>query len=265
MKNEIRLALFCLAAVSGSAFAQSNLPRCGTNNYDQALNAFTLKTAPAEGVNQQCLITVYPAGPAPAQAAQDPTSYFAEGTYVIDLIGGGGGGGGGGAMSKTKSGGSGGDGASAVPMRAVQYLAPGDYKLTIGSGGAGGDAKGGRTEDGNPSSLTRADTGQLVAGFGHADTHIQTTEAAGSGAGGVAAAGGVSGASGEKGGAKSNSTVATAAQDGGDGGPGLIRLTMSKPTPAPMAVAPAVAPKPVMGFASKDVVTPARAARKDRN
>ncbi|MBE0614593.1 MAG: hypothetical protein IH604_13065 [Burkholderiales bacterium] len=225
------------------------------------MNAFTLKSAPAEGVNQQCLITVYPAGPAPAQAAQDPASYFAEGTYVIDLIGGGGGGGGGGAAAKKTSGGEGGDGASAVPMRAVKYLAPGDYKLTIGSGGAGGDAKGGRTEDGNPSSLTRADTGELVAGFGHADTHIQTTEAAGSGAGGVAAAGGASGASGAKGGGTSDSTVARAAQDGGDGGPGLIRLTMSKPTP--MAAAPA--PAPVMGFASKDVVAPARAARKDRN
>jgi len=263
MKNQIRLALLCLTAVSVSAFAQNSLPRCGSTNYDPALNAFTIKNAPADGVNQQCFITVYPAGAAPAQAAQDPASYFAEGTYTIDLIGSGGGGGGGGAASKGKSGGAGGGGASAVPMRAVQYLAPGEYKLTIGTGGIGGAAKGGRTEDGNPSSLTRADTGQLVAGFGHADTHVQTTEAAGSGAGGVAGAGGVSGTSGAKGGAKSDSKVATAAQAGSAGGPGLIRLTMSKPTP--VAAAPAPAAAPVMGFASKDVVAPARAARKDRN
>jgi hypothetical protein len=263
MKNEIRLALLCLTAVSFSAFAQGNLPRCGFSNYDRAQNAFTIKNAPAGGVNQQCLITVYPAGHAPAQAAQDPASYFAEGTYAIDLIGGGGGGGGGGAASGDRSGGTGGDGASAVPSHTVQYLAPGEYKLTIGTGGMGGAAEGGRTEDGNPSSLTRADTGQLIAGFGHADTHIQTTNAAGSGAGGVAAAGGVSGASGSKGGATNDGDVAKAAQAGGAGGPGLIRLTMSEPTP--MAAAPAPAPAPVMGFASKDVATPARAARKDRN
>lgn len=261
MKNEIRLALLCLTAVSASAFAQSDLPRCGLSNYDRAQNAFTIKNAPANGVNQQCLITVYPAGAAPAQAAQDPASYFAEGTYVIDLIGGGGGGGGGGAASGDRSGGAGGEGASAAPSRTVQYMAPGVYKLTIGTGGMGGAAEGGRTEDGNPSNLTRADNGQLVAGFPGAGTWTQTTNAAGGGAGGVAAAGGVSGESGAKGGATNDGKVATAAQAGGAGGPGLIRLTMSQPTP--MAAAPA--PAPVMGFASKDVVAPARAARKDRN
>jgi hypothetical protein len=265
MKNEIRLALLCLTAVSVSAFAQNSLPRCGSTNYDRAQNAFTIKNAPADGVNQQCFITVYPAGAAPAQAAQDPASYFAEGTYVIDLIGGGGGGGGGGAAVKDKSGGSGGGGASAAPSRSVQYMAPGEYKLTIGTGGIGGAAEGGRTEAGNPTSLTRADTGQLIAGFPHADTWSQQTNAAGSGAGGVAAAGGASGTSGEKGGGTSDSKVATVAQAGGAGGPGLIRLTMSQPTPMAAAPAPALAPAPLMGFAPKDVVAPARAARKDRN
>lgn len=261
MKNQIRLALLCLTAVSVSAFAQSNLPRCGSSNFDPAQNAFTIKNWPADGVNQQCLITVYPAGAAPAQAAQDRASYFAEGTYVIDLIGAGGGGGGGAAASGGKSGGSGGAGASAVPSRTVQYLAPGEYKLTIGTGGIGGAAGGGRTESGNPTSLTNATTGQLVAGFPGADKWVQQTQAAGSGAGGIAAAGGASGASGKAGGGTSAGSGPTVAQAGGAGGPGLIRLTMSKPTP----VAATPAPAPVMGFASKDVVAPVRAARKDRN
>jgi hypothetical protein len=258
MKNQIRLALLCLTAVSVSAFAQDNLPRCGSSNFDRAQNAFTIVNAPASAVNQQCLITVYPAGAMPAQAQQDPASYFAEGTYVIDLIGGGGGGGGGGAAVEGKSGGAGGGGASAVPARTVQYLAPGDYKLTIGTGGEGGAARGGRTESGNPTSLTNAGTGQLVAGFPGAGTWTQQSKPAGSGAGGIAAAGGTSGTSGAPGGGSSGERVASAAQAGGAGGPGLIRLTMSEPTQAAAA--------PVMGFAPKDVVAPpVRAARKDRN
>jgi hypothetical protein len=260
MKNQIRLALLCLTAVSVSAFAQDNLPRCGYSNFDRAQNAFTIVNAPASAVNQQCLITVYPAGAMPAQARQDPASYFAEGTYVIDLIGGGGGGGGGGGSAlEGKSGGAGGGGASAVPSRTVQYLAPGDYKLTIGTGGEGGAARGGRTESGNPTSLTNAGTGQLVAGFPGAGTWTQQSKAAGTGAGGIAAAGGDSGESGAPGGESSGGSVASAAQAGGAGGPGLIRLTMSEPAPQAAAAAP------VMGFTSKDAVAPARAARKDRN
>jgi hypothetical protein len=269
VKNEIRLALLCLTAVSVSAFAQNNLPRCGSTNFDRAQNAFTILNAPAGGVNQQCLITVYPAGAAPAQARQDPASYFAEGTYTIDLIGGGGGGGGG-AASKDRSGGSGGGGASAAPSRVVQYLAPGDYKLTLGTGGIGGAAMGGRTESGNPTSLTNAKTGQLIAGFPGADVWTQQSKAAGTGAGGIAAAGGTSGASGQAGGGTTGTSGyvgggsgPTAAQAGGAGGPGLIRLTMSEPARK------AAAPAPVMAAASETAAAPARAAarpaRKDRN
>jgi hypothetical protein len=266
MKSEIRLALLCLAAAASvSAFAQNALPRCGSNNYDRAQNAFTIKNAAADVVNQQCLITVYPAGTAPAQAGQDP-SYFAEGTYAIDLMGGGGGGGGGGAGAKDKSGGTGGGGASAAPSHTVQYLPPGDYKLTIGTGGEGGAARGGRTESGNPTSLTNANTGQLIAGFPGADTWTQQSKAAGTGAGGVAAPGGTSGTSGQAAGAASSSSVQTAAQAGGAGGPGLIKLTMSKPA-AVQAMAPA--PMPMMAASSDAVKAPPRAAarpaRKDRN
>ncbi len=262
MKNEIRLALLCMAVVSAPAFAQNALPRCGSSNFDQALNAFTIKNEPSNAVNEQCLITVYPAGAVPAAAAQDPNSYFPEGTYTVDLIGGGGGGGGGGAAVKGKSGGTGGGGASAAPARAVQYMKPGDYKLTIGTGGDGGAPRGGRTESGNPTSLTDLTTGKLIAGFPHADIAVQETNAASKGAGGVAAAGGASGTAGKAAGGK-NDGGPKFAQAGGKGGPGMIRLTMSKP--APMAAAPA----PVMAFAPKDAVAPARRAerpvKKDRN
>ena len=270
MKNEIRLALLCLAAVSVPAFAQDALPRCGAANFDSTQNAFTIRNAPASAVNQQCLITVYPKGAAPAQAQQDPKSYFVEGKYTIDLVGGGGGGGGGGAAAKDKKGGTGGGGASAAPSRTVQYLSPGDYKLTIGTGGEGGAARGGRTESGNPTNLTNAKTGQLVAGFPGADTWTQQSKAAGSGTGGVAAPGGTSGASGQAAGASSGGSGPTAAQAGGAGGPGLIKLTMSGPAPKAMASrAMAPASKPMMAAASETAVAPARAAvrpaRKDRN
>jgi hypothetical protein len=263
MKNEIRLALLCLATVSVPVFAQNALPRCGASNFDRTQNAFTVRNASADAVNQQCLITVYPKGAAPAQAQQDPASYFVEGKYTIDLIGGGGGGGGGGAGAKGKIGGTGGGGASAAPSSTVQYLPPGDYKLTIGTGGEGGAARGGRTESGNPTSLTNANTGQLIAGFPGADTWTQKSKAAGTGAGGVAAAGGTSGASGQAAGASSGGSAPKAAQAGGGGGPGLIRLTMAEPAPQ------ASAPAPVIASSSEAVTPPARAAarpaRKDRN
>ena len=277
MKSEIRLALLCLATASVPAFAQNASPMCGTTNYDRAQNAYSIVNPAPGTVNQQCFVTVYPAGAVPDQARQDPNSYLAEGKYIIDLVGGGGGGGGGGAGAKDKSGEGGGGGAGAAPSRTVQYLAPGVYKLTIGTGGYGGAARGGRTGDGNPTSLTNAYTGQLVAGFPGADVATQKSEAAGSAAGGVAAPGGTSGASGQLGSTTggggggslgAGGTDAPAAKNepadkGGAGGPGLIRLTMSEPARQ------AAAPAPVIASAAETVAAPARAAarpaRKDRN
>lgn len=69
-------------------------------------------------------------------------------------------------------------------------------KLTIGTGGEGGSANGGLTGEGNPTSLTNANTGQLIAGFPGADVRAQRHRAAGSGLGGIAMAGGSSGGSG---------------------------------------------------------------------
>ena len=112
---------------------------------------------------------------------------------MIELSGGGGGGAGG--TSKDKGGGGG--GAGAAPSRSEHYLAPGVYKLTIGTGGEGGRSDGGATESGNPTSLVNADNGQLIAGFAGADTWRQSIQLAkGEGHGGAASPGGSSGGDG---------------------------------------------------------------------
>ena len=210
MKNEIRLALICMAAASVPAFAQNATPLCGSTNFDKTLNGFSIREAPAGTVNQQCFITVYPAGAVPADAWKSPGSYIVEGTYEIELVGGGGGGGGGGTHAQ----GGGGGGAGAAPSKTVQYLAPGVYKMTIGTGGYGGAAMGGRTGSGNPTSLTNVYTGALVAGFPGADTWTQGSQRAGSGAGGIGLPGGSSGGSGADAGDRSDPKSNEAAQAG---------------------------------------------------
>jgi hypothetical protein len=297
--------LACAAAIPAFAQSTSTTPLCGSTNFDRTRNVFTITKPAADVVNQQCFITVYAKGAMPSQAQQDPMSYLVEGTYTIELSGGGGGGGGGGTAkdASAKGGvpsdeGGGGGGAGAVPSRTVQYLAPGVYKLTIGTGGSGGSASGGRTEAGNPTSLTNVYTGQLIAGFPGADTWAQQTRASGGGAGGVAAAGGVSGtrggsgragdvggaggASRGSGGAGESASGRTAAgtgdlgggggggrggansaDAGGEGGHGFIKLTMAEP--APQAIAPAAAPQtiaaaPAVSTSSGSDSTAARAA-----
>jgi hypothetical protein len=207
MKHEIRLALFCLAATTGPVLAQHNLPPCGAANFERGRDVFTIVNPAAGAVNQQCLLTVHSGGSAPRQGPQSSLPYMVEGNYIIELSGGGGGGGGGAARDV----GGGGGGAGAAPSRTVQYLKPGVYKLTIGTGGEGGSAYGGRTNSGNPTSLTNANTGQLIAGFQGADVWKQQSRASGGGLGGVAAAGGSSGGSGGDSGPRSEEV----AQSGG--------------------------------------------------
>ena len=211
MKNEIRLALLCMAVASAPAFAQANSPMCGTTNLDQAQNIYTIRNQAAGAVNEQCFIIVYQNGAKPSEASQYPGSYFVEGKYTIDLVGGGGGGGGGGTHMQ----GGGGGGAGAAPVRTVQYLAPGVYKMTIGTGGEGGSALGGPTGAGNPTSLTNVYTGALVAGFAGADTWTQQSQASGTGLGGKAAPGGSSGGSGADASSTSSGKTEQAAQAGG--------------------------------------------------
>lgn len=280
MKNEIRLALLCLAAAAVPAFAQNALPDCGSGNFDPSHDFFTVVNPAAGAVNQQCLLTVHSSGSLRDQSRQSPAPYLVEGNYTIALSGGGGGGGGGASRDKEgHAGGSGGGGASAVQSQTVQYLSPGVYKLTIGTGGEGGRADGGRTEDGNPTSVTYANTGQLVAGFPGADVWTQQYQAAGSGRGGVAAAGGSSGASGQasaggqggtsgegSGGTSGTSSRNSSAQNGGDAGHGFIRLARNEPAPQAIAPAPVVvAQSPVIESVAAPAPAAMRPARRDRN
>lgn len=207
MKNEIRLALLCLATVAAPAFAQSASPQCGASNFDQARNAYTIMNPAAGAVNQQCFLTVYPAGSMVNESRQNPAMYPTEGTYTIELSGGGGGGGG-----ASKDEGGGGGGAGAAPSRTTRYLTPGTYKLTIGTGGQGGSANGGRTFSGAPTSLLNMTTGQLVAGFAGADSWTPQSSNATDGRGGTAAPGGSSGGAGGDSGLKNSESTA---QSGG--------------------------------------------------
>src|ERR1051325_1238000 len=120
MKNEIRLALLCLAASAAvPALAQGiSQPRCGASNFDKALGVYTVRKPAVDAVNQQCFVTVYATGAKPSAAAKSPQSYFVEGNYALEVSGGGGGGGGGGSGNK----GGGGAGGGAVAMKTVQYL-----------------------------------------------------------------------------------------------------------------------------------------------
>lgn len=192
MKNNFRLAILCLAISSAPAFAQNSVGPCGPANFDQSRNVFTAVNPAPGSVNQQCLLTVYPRGTVSDQTRQYPAFYPTEGSYIIELSGGGGGGGGGAAKDQ----GGGGGGAGAAPSRSTVYLNPGVYKLTIGTGGDGGRANGGLTEAGNPTSLTHASTGALIAGFPGADVWNQRSRTATDGSGGVASLGGSSGGSG---------------------------------------------------------------------
>lgn len=211
MKNQFRLAILCLAISSAPAFAQNSVAACGPANFDQSRNVFTAVNPAPDSVNQQCLLTVYPRGTVSDQTRQYPALFPTEGSYIIELSGGGGGGGGGAAKDQ----GGGGGGAGAAPSRSTVYLNPGVYKLTIGTGGDGGSANGGRTEAGNPTSLTDASTGALIAGFPGADVWNQRSRAATDGSGGVAAPGGSSGGSGGDKVSISGVNTENAAQAGG--------------------------------------------------
>ena len=193
MKNEIRLALLCMAGAAVPALAQGNFPECGSSNFDKARALFTVIKPRVDAVNQHCFITVYPTGAVPAAAKKSPRSYMPEGNYTIELSGGGGGGGGGASGNR----GGGGAGAGAIVTKTAHYLSPGVYKLTLGTGGEGGAAQGGRVLEGNPSNMINVSTGQLVAGLQGADTWVVRTPVAHSdgrgGAGSATNAGGGSG------------------------------------------------------------------------
>ena len=271
MKNEIRLALLCLAAAaSAPVFAQNTTDsRCGITNYDSSRDMYTITNPTLGTATQQCFITVVPKQSWMGGVPNLSTSQLVEGNYEITLSGGGGGGGGGAGESEGKhhrmdagAGGSGGYGA--VPITTVRYLAPGVYRLTIGAGGQGGMAGrsgehmatgGVRGVDGGPTSLAKANTNETVAGYAGAESWNGTypLRAVGSYAGAEAPSG-QSGASGSGGGAGGM----TVGSPGSAGGNGYIKLALKDPVPVQAAPAKS----------SETAITPAQAtrpAKRDRN
>lgn len=244
MKNQISFALLLVASTAVPAAAQNALAKCGSTNFDEIRKIFTVVNPAPGTVNQQCLFTVHKKSEMPKRGGFTSTSMLPEGNYAIELSGGGGGGGGGAVRDQ----GGGGGGAGAAPSHVIRYLAPGTYKMTIGTGGSGGSANGGGTESGNPTSLTNVDSGLLVAGFQGADTwqqHITKGAEMGFGAGapvagsrggaggdsgssreGLAQAGGVSGTpgyAGQPGAAGADRGRPVQANAGGGGGAGVGR------------------------------------------
>ncbi len=210
MKNN-RLTFIALACAMAPAFAQNTLPNCETANFDRAQGLFTAINPAPDAVNQQCLLTVHPRQ-ASAAGSQSSAPFLREGSYALALSGGGGGG----SSGDARNGGGGGGGAGAAPYKAQVYLTPGVNKLTIGTGGHAVDKatasdSGRRFGDGNPTSLTRAATGELVAGFAGADNWTgRTTVQPVGGSGGSGPSGSRGGSGGDSGAGKEEP-----AQDGG--------------------------------------------------
>jgi hypothetical protein len=302
MKSEIRMALLLLASTAAPALAQGVTPQCAAL-FDTSQNSFTASNAAGGTPNAQCFLTVMPkdgqySDASFPQLSQYPAPQLQEGTYEIQLSGGGGGGGGGADSGDRKSAAAGSDGSGALHSSSTQYLAPGIYKLTIGTGGRGGasgnvdssgngDLSGAGGQDGNPTAVTRAYTNETVAGFPGADVwngglSQNMSASAGSGNASTRAAGGPG--SGGEAGYKSDQH----GQSGDQGGAGFVSLrpiqlaqaTPVRPAPAaaPAYVAPAPAyVEPAPAYVAPAYVAPAyvapapvyvapeRARRQDRN
>jgi hypothetical protein len=171
------------AVVVPGATVVSSAPRQSGTMCD--LNTLGQFVPSADVANRQCFVQVVARGETPL------AGQLAEGNYNITLSGGGGGGGGGSA-----TGAAGRTGFDGVPMRTTQYLAPGMYRLTVGAGGLGGRGCNAVTygQDGAPTSVSNAYTGQTIAGFPQAEywargMSYSRTVVAGSGGSAIAGAG----------------------------------------------------------------------------
>ena len=273
MKTSSGLALVFLTCTGTSVFAQDGSPNCVLTNYDSKQNVFTVINPAPNALNQQCFLTVHPAG-----APSGPGANFVEGSYEILLSGGGGGGGGGGGRNVRGQGGQG--GAGAVPVRTTTNLAPGVYRLTLGTGGRGGGScimtkematqatyvepsTGGHGFNGNPTGLAEAYSGKTIAGFPRAESWAGTESfevATGRRVAGPAPSGAVSdrNAPGAINGSDGMSKAEAPCEAGFTGGHGFIKMTLlAQAAPPPQAapvIEPAPAPKPIE-----------RPIRKDRN
>jgi hypothetical protein len=165
-----------LACAGTSAFAQGVIAPpaattaqiigqlCDTTRPDRSRHVFSIQ-GPTTEPNAQCFVHVMPRDHI-LGAGQ-----LHEGNYRVTVSGGGGGGGGG-----LYNGTAGYRGYDAAPGTVLTNLTPGTYRLTIGAGGMGGAGCNGATrgEDGAPTGLSRADTGQVVAGFPRAEWYVRT-------------------------------------------------------------------------------------------
>lgn len=266
MKTAKFTLMFLACAAAIPAFAQNTTDsRCGMTNFDRSRNLFTIVNPIPGALTQQCFITVVPkdswSGGSPSLAS----SQLVEGNYEVVLSGGGGGGGGG----VARQGGAGYDGADAIAFKGDVYLAPGVYRVTIGSGGQGGYGggttnHGGRGDDGGPTSLSEAYSGRTVAGYPSAETwagvYPQSVQvASGRRSGGMYSDANLSRAtrSGDVGGG-GRGAVADA---GSAGGHGYLQLALKDPVPQP---APAVRSEPVPAPAPAPAPVE-RPVRRDRN
>ena len=262
------MSLACSAAIP--AFAQNTTDsQCGTTNFDRSRGVYTIVNPALDTPNQQCFISVVPKASWPGGAPDLASSQLVEGNYDVVLSGGGGGAGG----SAIRTG-LGFDGADAVAFKGTRYLAPGVYRLTMGSGGKGGqpclsEDLGGRGADGAPTALSEAYTGQTVAGFPRAESwdgrYAQSYPVASAGrVTGPAVDGNMTPAAraGDLGGGGHSVGASGGCQLGAQGGPGFIRLALADTPPQPQA-APAPAPSTAAPTpAPTEIIRP---ARRDRN
>lgn len=183
--NFVKLALPLLACLSAGCtsfpstpqVSMANLPNCFDNNYDAQRRLFTMKDAPANAANQQCLLTVRPSGSASSALR------LVAGSYMVHVANSGDSGAGGTIQGRSGGGGGGGGGAGSVETLIPVVLTEGSYKLTIGAGGPGGSActaaarslGGGPGWLGSPSNIVRVATGELVAGTAGAESFVRPT------------------------------------------------------------------------------------------
>lgn len=265
-----KLALIVAGCAAIPAFAQDGSPQCGATNYDRARNVFTITNPSSGSVNQQCFITVVSKQEWNGGLPDFSTSQLVEGNYEISASGGGGGAGGAAQSAR------GYDGADAIPFMHKRYLSPGVYRLTIGAGGQGGQAfltedRGGRGEDGAPTSLSEAYSGQTIVGYARAEswdgrypfqvasgTRVRGDDRSADGNTTPAARSGDLG-----GGGRGADGV------GAQGGNGFIKLAFADPVPQAKSATGDQAAPSAAAPAERSVTPPApaasRPARKDRN
>lgn len=275
--NPAKLTLMVVACSAAFPALAQNTPgsQCGSTNYDRTRGVYTIVNPASDAANEQCFITVVPKASWPGGAPDLASSQLVEGNYNVVLSGGGGGAGG--SAPRT---GAGFDGADAVPFKGTRYLAPGVYRVTLGAGGKGGqpclnEELGGRGNDGAPTSLSEAYTGQTLAGFPRAESwdgrYAQGYPVASAGrTPGSPDIGNMTPAvrAGDLGGGGRSASAAGGCQVGAKGGPGFVQLALADapPQPAPaQPVQPAPAVSSDAGRSTPPPMETIRPARRDRN